>query len=95
MSFTAAGDALMVKKLPVHYSGAAFISDFIMQGSARLVNLETVLSDFDCFPSAYSGGTWVSARPEILDELIGFGFNIFVCANNHSWIIHITGFFQQ
>lgn len=84
MSFSAAGDALMVKTLPKDYHGLAPVADFIRQGEARLVNLETVLSNFDCFPSTYSGGTWVNARPEILDELLCFGFNMFGCANNHS-----------
>lgn len=84
ISFSAAGDALMVKMLPRNYHGLAHIADFIGKGDARLVNLETILSNFDCFPSAYSGGTWVNARPEILNELLRFGFNMFGCANNHS-----------
>jgi len=83
-SFSATGDSLIVKRLPQGYKGLNPLSTFIRKADAKLSNLETVLSDFNCFPSTYSGGTWVNASPDVLKDLKSFGFNMFGCANNHS-----------
>jgi poly-gamma-glutamate capsule biosynthesis protein CapA/YwtB (metallophosphatase superfamily) len=84
MSFSASGDSLMVRRLPKGYDGLWPVSEFIKSADARLTNLEAVISDYDCFPSTYSGGTWVNATPDVLPDLLSFGFNMFGCANNHS-----------
>ena len=44
MRLTAAGDALMVKRMPREYPGFETLSAFIRQGEARLTNLETTLT---------------------------------------------------
>ena len=57
MRLTAAGDALMVKRMPREYPGFEALSAFIRQGEARLTNLETTLTHRPTCASAYSGGT--------------------------------------
>lgn len=84
MRLTAAGDALMVKRMPRDYPGFEALSAFIRQGEARLTNLETTLTHRPTCASAYSGGTWLTARPEILEDLVQYGFNCVGFSNNHA-----------
>jgi len=84
MKFTASGDALIQYRIPTNHSGFKSIGDFIKQGDARITNLETVLSKFEYFASSYCGGAWLNANPDVLDDLISYGFNMFAWANNHT-----------
>jgi len=83
MTFTASGDALIVNQIPEHYEGRSTIREFIRRGEARVTNLETTLTDGDCFASTFSGGTWLTAPETVLDDLEDFGFNLYSIANNH------------
>ncbi len=65
----------MVKRLPENYEELAALNAFITSAEARLTNLEGVVTHFDCFPSAYSGGTWVNATPDVFESMMTFGFN--------------------
>lgn len=84
IKFTASGDALIQFRVPPNHNSFKSIGDFIKQGDVRITNLETVLSNFNCFASAYCGGTWLNAKPDVLDDLIAYGFNMFTWANNHT-----------
>jgi len=84
MTFTAAGDAIITKRLWHNHSGIEPIKTFLALGEARAVNLEAVLTDFDSFASSCSGGTWIGARPQAFDDLLEYGFNLFGTANNHT-----------
>ena len=83
MKFTASGDALIMRNFPENYGGYEAVKDFIGQGEARITNLETTLTERDCFPSTFSGGTWLTAPENVLDDLEGLGFNFYSVANNH------------
>lgn len=95
ISITAGGDALMVKHFPKGYTGRDAVRDYILKGDFSVVNAETNFSDFDCFPSSYSGGTWVNARPEILPEIMSFGFSGCGASNNHSMDYSYGGLFSS
>ena len=84
MKFTASGDALIQYRVPPDHASFKSIGEFIKQGDARITNLETVLSNFECFASSYCGGTWLNANPDVLDDLISYGFNMYAWANNHT-----------
>ncbi|WP_029468675.1 CapA family protein [Blautia producta] len=81
---TAAGDAMMLADFP----GDGYLRDeicsFIQTGDARLINVEMVLSNGNCYASTYCGGQWICSNPKHLDDLKTYGFNMFGCANNHS-----------
>lgn len=83
MTFTASGDALIMNRLPDNYVGREKIRDFIRRGEARITNLETTLTNGDCYPSTFSGGTWLTAPECVLEDLEDFGFNLYSIANNH------------
>ncbi|NMA19849.1 MAG: CapA family protein [Lentisphaerae bacterium] len=85
LSVTGTGDSLFMAKFPEEYqTGIRSVADFIQSCDIKITNLETNLSDFDCFASAYSGGTWLNTRGANFSELLRFGFNYFGTANNHA-----------
>lgn len=84
MKFTATGDALIMKRVPKNYPGYEALTEFIGRGDARLTNLETTISNGKLFPSAYSGGTWLTTDEHVLGDLLDMGFNMVCTANNHS-----------
>lgn len=80
---TASGDALITRKLPEDYEGKRDVAAFLAQGDVRITNLETTVTDLDCFPSTFSGGTWLTAPEEVLEDVKSYGFNTCGLANNH------------
>ena len=94
ISITAAGDALIVKRLPERYTGLEGVRKCVTEGDFALVNAETLFSEFDCFPSSYSGGTWVNARPAVLGDLLAYGFDVCGSANNHAMDYSYGGLFS-
>lgn len=88
---TAAGDAMIFRRLPGAYEGFEELQAFIRQGDFRFVNLETTVHRFETYGAALSGGSWFCAEPEVLDDLRTFGFNILSTANNHALDYGIEG----
>lgn len=81
----ATGDSFMTRRLPENgYEGFDRLRDIISSYDIRFNNLEITTHDQEGPPSAFSGGTWAMAEPEILDDLKKYGFNVFNTANNHS-----------
>ena len=85
MKFTAAGDAIIQRRIQEDFSGYGELAPFINQGDAKFVNLETTLSrESEVFCSQFSGGTYLRADPEALYDLERFGFNMTSFNNNHA-----------
>ena len=83
MKFAAAGDILITKGIPKNNQGVKPIHDFIDRADVSVANLETTITDYSCFPSAYSGGTWLTADKECLKDVKRYGFKLLGAANNH------------
>lgn len=94
MSFTAAGDALIMHRLPGEYPGRKEIREFLGRGDVRITNLETTITEGTCFPSTFSGGTWLTAGEEVLEDLKDFGFHLLGTANNHMLDYSYGGMYQ-
>jgi len=85
MKFTAAGDALVQRRIYDSYEGFDKIRKYIEKGDARFFNLETTLNyEGECYASQFSGGTYVRTNPEVFGDMLGFGFNITSFNNNHT-----------
>ena len=84
MKCTAAGDCMVFRRLPGHYEGFEELKNFIGQGDFRFFNLETTVHNYESYGAAISGGSWFCARPEILQDMKEFGFNVTTTANNHA-----------
>ena len=84
MRLTAAGDAMVFRRLPGEYPGFDAVRDFIGRGDFRFLNLETTVHRHETFGAAVSGGSWFCASPEVLRDMHAFGFNALSTANNHA-----------
>ncbi len=95
MKFTAAGDAIIGRRIQQNFSGYEELTSFIEQGDARFFNLETTLNyEGECFASQFSGGTYLRTNPEVLEDLKRFGFNMTSYNNNHAFDYSFEGFFK-
>lgn len=93
MKFTAAGDAIIQRRIQKDFEGFAELRPLIMQGDARFFNLETTLNyEGECYASQFSGGTYIRTDPECLDDLAEFGFNMTSFNNNHALDFSYGGF---
>ena len=85
MKMTATGDSILIQGYPENgYPGLKEVQEFIGRGEARFGNLETNITNWNTYCSAYSGGTWMNAEPRALDQILNYGFNFLGFANNHS-----------
>ena len=84
MRLTAAGDAMVYRRLPGEYPGFSALRDFIGRGDFRFLNLETTVHRHETFGAAVSGGSWFCTSPEVLADMHAFGFNALSTANNHA-----------
>jgi poly-gamma-glutamate synthesis protein (capsule biosynthesis protein) len=83
-SIIATGDSLLTQRLPRNDKSCLQLKSLLEQADVRFTNFELQIHDFEVFPSAVSGGTWVAARPPVIRDLKWLGFNMFACATNHS-----------
>ena len=84
MKFTVAGDMLIQRRIPYGYDGFDEVKQYIEKGDVRFFNLETTINCADCFANQYSGGSYLTAEPAVLEDAKNYGFNILSFANNHS-----------
>lgn len=95
MKFTAAGDAIIQRRIQSDFAGYKELTPFISRGDARFFNLETTLNyEGDCFASQFSGGTWIRTNPEVLEDLKKFNFNMTSFNNNHAMDFSYDGLLQ-
>ena len=84
MKFTAVGDILCQRRMAEGYDGFAEVKEFIERGDARFFNLETTVHrEGECYGNQFSGGTYIRCAPEVLDDMMRFGFNMTTANNNH------------
>ena len=84
MKFTAAGDMLVQRRIPHDSEGFAEVAAQIERGDARFLNLETTLHNGEHAANQFSGGSYLRADPQTLDDVKAYGFNLLSFANNHA-----------
>ncbi|WP_396890989.1 CapA family protein [Natronomonas sp.] len=82
----AAGDAILNRRLRV-FNEERFTSlvNLVRAADLSVVNLETLLHDFEGYPAATSGGTYMRSPPWVADELAWAGFDACAAATNHAF----------
>lgn len=91
----ATGDSILMGTICERYDPiGAPLQEYIRKADVRIANLETTISDYDCFCSTYCGGTWLTAPSDILNELDRYGFQYYSFANNHSMDYSYSGLFS-
>lgn len=84
IKIAAAGDVLITRRIPKENSGINPIYNFMKRADVRVANLETTVTDGSCFPSAFSGGTWLTTEKGCLSDLKKYGFDLLALSNNHA-----------
>ena len=85
MKFTAAGDAIIQRRIPEDFEGYSELSPFISDADASFFNFETTLNrEGECRTSQRNGGTFLRTVPEVALDLRKFGFNLTTFNNNHA-----------
>jgi poly-gamma-glutamate synthesis protein (capsule biosynthesis protein) len=80
-----AGDAIITERLSP-YKEPEFLGliNLIRGADAAFANFEMLLHDYEGYPNALSGGTWMRADPVMAKELAWAGVDIVARANNHT-----------
>ena len=84
MKFAAVGDMAIQRRIHPQSKGFAEVQAFLSQADACYVNLETTLHKGEHHPNQFSGGSYLRADPEVLEDVKAYGFNMLSFANNHS-----------
>ncbi len=84
MKFTAVGDILCQKRMAEDYEGFSEVKEFIERGDAKFFNLETTVHrEGECYGNQFSGGTYIRCNPEVMEDMLKYGFNMTTFNNNH------------
>jgi len=84
-SMALTGDSIITRKLSV-YEEPQYLEliDLIRSADIAFTNLEMLFHDYEPYPMAESGGTWMRGAPELAGELKWAGFDLVARANNHA-----------
>ena len=79
------GDAIITRRLSP-YKEPAFLEmlERVRSADVAFTNLEMLLHDYEPFPAATSGGTYMRAEPHMAQELVWAGIDLVSLANNHT-----------
>src|SRR5206468_9908200 len=85
MTIALTGDSIITMKLSVH-TDPQFVKmiELVRGADAAFTNLEMLFHDYEPYPSAESGGTYMRADPALVKELVWAGFDMVARANNHT-----------
>ena len=84
ITFTAVGDMLVQRRIPHESTGFCEVSNHLRKADVRFLNPETTLHRGEYYANHFSGGSYLRADPETLEDVKAYGFNMLSFANNHS-----------
>ncbi len=80
-----AGDAIVTRRLsPYKEPRYLDMIELVRSADVSFVNLEVLFHDYEPYPAASSGGTYMRADPSLAKELAWAGFDMVSMANNHT-----------
>ncbi len=79
------GDSIITRRLSV-YEEPEFLQmiELLRSADMAFTNLEMLFHDYEPYPMAESGGTWMRADPALADDLVWAGIDMVSRANNHT-----------
>ena len=86
------GDSIITRKLSV-YEEPEFLQmiELLRSADMAFTNLEMVLHNYEPYPMADSGGTWMRGDPQLAEELAWAGIDMVSRANNHAGDYGVLG----
>jgi poly-gamma-glutamate synthesis protein (capsule biosynthesis protein) len=91
-TFALAGDSIITQKISV-FGESEFLKmiESIRAADVAYTNLEMLFHDYEAYPAAQSGGTYMRAKPSLLQDVLWAGFDMASLANNHAVDYGIEG----
>ena len=92
MTMALTGDSIITRKLSV-YDEPEFLDmiQILRDADVAFTNIEMLFHDYEPYPMASSGGTYMRAQPELAEELAWAGFDLGSLANNHTGDYGVLG----
>jgi len=86
------GDSIITRRLSV-YEEPEFLQmiELLRSVDMAFTNLEMLFHDYEPYPMAESGGTWMRADPALADDLVWAGIDMVSRANNHTGDYGVLG----
>lgn len=85
MRFALTGDAIITRPIsPFKEPQFLKMIKLIHGADVAFTNLEMLFHNYEGYPATHSGGTYMRAEPELIDELVWAGFDMVSMANNHT-----------
>ena len=79
------GDSIITRKLSVYDEPEYLDMITLLRGAdVAFTNLEMLFHDYEPFPMAESGGTYMRGDPQLAQELVWAGIDLVSRANNHA-----------
>lgn len=91
MKFVATGDFLIHIPAPAHHAGLDAIAAYMRDADCRVTNLETTITEGECYANAYYPDASLTADPGVLDTVKRLGIQACGVANNHTMDYAIDG----
>ena len=91
-SMALTGDSIITRKLSV-YDEPEYLGmiELLRSADVAFTNLEMLFHDYEPYPMAESGGTWMRADPELAHDLVWAGIDLVARANNHTGDYGVLG----
>jgi len=83
------GDSIITRKLSVHKEPQ--FPQLIRSADIAFTNLGMLFHDYEPYPMAESGGTWMRGDRSLAEELAWAGFDLVARANNHTGDYGVPG----
>ncbi len=79
------GDSIITRKMSV-YDEPQFLRmiELLREADLAFTNVEVLFHDYESYPMSSSGGTYMRAQPELVQEFVWAGFDLGSLANNHA-----------
>lgn len=95
MTMALTGDSIITQRLrPYREPEFLHLMDVIRNADVAFTNIEMLFHNYEGYPSASSGGTYMRAEPELAKELAWAGFDLGGCANNHTGDYSVEALFS-
>lgn len=88
LSMALTGDVIQTRPLSQFIGITEEFTDLFAKlrgADATIGNLEVLVHDYEGYPAATSGGTYMRSPPRVLDDLVDLGFDGFSAATNHTF----------
>ena len=95
MTMALTGDSIITQHLkPYREPEFLKLIELVRGADVAFTNIEMLFHNYEGYPSASSGGTFMRAEPDLAKDLAWAGFDLGGCANNHTGDYSVEALFS-